>query len=58
MSGDFCSGFIWGFRYDGVTVTENALLLDSGLNLSSFGEDEDGALYATTCDGGVYRITG
>ncbi len=56
--GDFCSGFIWGLRYDGNEVTQQALLLDSGLNVSSFGEDEDGELYVTAFDGGVYRITG
>ena len=57
--GDFCSGLIWGLRYDGVMVTEQALLLDSGLNISSFGEDEAGELYVTVFfDGGVYRITG
>ena len=56
--GDFCSGFVWGLRYDGARVTEHALLLDSGLNISSFGEDDAGELYVTAFDGVVYRITG
>ena len=55
---DFCSGFVWGLRYDGARVTEQALLLDSGLNISSCGEDAAGELYVTAFDGVVYRITG
>ena len=56
--GDFCSGLVWGLRYDGDEVTEQALILDSGLNISSFGEDEDGELYITAFGTVVYRITG
>jgi len=42
--GDFCSGRLWGLRRS-ASGWQNARLLDSGLSLSSFGEDESGNLY-------------
>ena len=53
---DFCSGKIWGLRYDGTTVTEQALLLDSTLPIPSFGEDESGELYILSFDGRIYQF--
>ena len=55
--GDFCSGKIWALRYDGQRVTDQALLVDSTLRLSSFGEDQAGELYILSFDGKVYRLT-
>lgn len=61
LYGDFETGKIWGLRREGADGTalvspENALLLDSDLMLASFGEDEDGELYAVDLNGAVYRI--
>jgi len=57
--GDFCSGLIWG-------ATEAAgggwifdRLLDSGLRISTFGEDENGEIYVADLgapEGAVYRF--
>jgi glucose/arabinose dehydrogenase len=56
LYGDFCSGQLWGLRRS-AAGWENALLLDSGLNLSSFGEDESGNLYVADYGrGDLYRI--
>lgn len=56
LYGDYCSGKIWGLTPDGASW-RNAELLASGLNISSFGEDEAGELYVTDLRGGdVYRI--
>lgn len=54
--GDFCSGQLWGLRRsDG--GWQNARLLDSGLTLSSFGEDEAGNVYLVDYGKGeVYRL--
>lgn len=52
---DYCSGKIWGLARDG-DGWRNHLLLESRLNVSSFGEDEAGELYVTDLQGGVYRI--
>ena len=56
LYGDFCSGRIWGLRRNGL-VWENQLLLDTTLNISSFGEDEAGNLYVADMTAGViYKI--
>ena len=40
LYGDFCSGRIWGLIYDGPNeVSDAQLLLDSSLQISSFGEE-------------------
>ena len=54
--GDFCSGKIWGLRYDGASVTEQTLLVDSALSISSFGEDRAGNLYVLGHSQGIYRL--
>lgn len=53
---DFCEGTIWALRWDGSKVTEQKVLAESRLQVSSFGEDAAGELYVTAFDGRVYRI--
>jgi hypothetical protein len=54
--GDYCSGRIWAATLSGATWT-SSLLLDTDLNISSFGEDESGELYVADASGGVvYRL--
>ena len=55
--GDFCSGRIWGLRIDGDSITDQALLVESGLSITSFGEDLDGNLYVLSRNEGIYRLT-
>ena len=53
---DFCSGRLWGLKRSGATW-ENSLLLDTTLQISTFGEDEEGHLYLADFGGGdIYRI--
>ena len=54
--GDFCSGKIWGFRYANGVVTEHLLLVDSDLNITSFGQDQDNNLYILDQFDGIYRL--
>ena len=54
--GDFCSGMIWGLRYDGESVTEQRLLVESNLNITSFGQDLAGNLYILSRDEGIYSL--
>ena len=54
--GDFCSGKIWALRYEGGQVTEQLELVDSRLEISSFGEDESGEIFVLSFDGGMYRL--
>jgi hypothetical protein len=54
LYGDYCSGRIWY-----VSTTNPAVgsqLLDTSLNITSFGEDVNGELYVVDHGGGVYRI--
>ena len=53
---DFCSGRIWALRYDGQEVTEHLLLADTPLQIVSFGQDRDGALYVLSQNAGIYRL--
>jgi hypothetical protein len=49
---DFCSGEIFLFRNG-----QQSLLLDTSLNISSFGEDEAGEIYVVNLGGSISRIT-
>ena len=55
---DFCSGRIWGLRYDGTEVTAQAELVRAPFEISSFGEDADGEVYVLGFDGGIYTFAG
>lgn len=55
---DFCSGSVWGMRYNGSTW-EVQELAKQGFGIASFGEDEAGELYLVIrgqTDGAIYRI--
>ena len=54
--GDFCSGKIWALRHEGGQVTEQLELVDSRLEISSFGEGQDGEIFVLSFDGGIYRL--
>ncbi|MEZ4658295.1 MAG: PQQ-dependent sugar dehydrogenase [Caldilineaceae bacterium] len=55
LFGDYCSGTIWS-----TTPTaegwRTAVVLQSDVQISSFGEDENGELYLTAFDGKVYQL--
>jgi glucose/arabinose dehydrogenase len=51
LFGDYCSGRIWGIRKNGAGW-DNALLADTTLSISTFGEDESGNVYLVNHTGG------
>ena len=54
--GDYCVGNVDALtQADGELVEQRSLGLDVS-QLSSFGEDSDGELYALSLDGPVYRL--
>ena len=54
--GDYCSGRIWGAMSNSGQWS-SSLLLDSSLNISTFGQDVNGELYVANVSGGtVSRI--
>jgi uncharacterized repeat protein (TIGR03806 family) len=55
--GDFDTGRVWGFRYDGKKVTEHRELAKTKERVVSFGVDEAGELYHLDFVGGrVHRL--
>ena len=54
--GDFCSGKVYGLRYQDGQVTEHKELADTGLRIMSFAEDNAGELYLLSQSEGVYRL--
>jgi hypothetical protein len=54
--GDYISGRIWTLSYDGVNPPVNTLLLNSGLNIASFGVDKWNELYVCAFDGKIYKF--
>jgi glucose/arabinose dehydrogenase len=56
--GDYCSGTIWSLRTSRGKLTSGPRReAFSVSNLSSFGEDAAGELYATSLDGTVYKLS-
>lgn len=55
--GDYCSGRIWGMKRTGSTFVTR-LLLETGMHISTFGEDEAGSIYVADYGAGkIYLIT-
>ena len=54
---DFVSGRIWSMTKNGTRWTAPVEELDTGYNISSFGEDEAGELYVVDFNGAVYQLT-
>ena len=53
---DYCTGHLWMLQRDTGGKWANTLLLESGLNVSSFGQDAQGELYVINLNGAVYQI--
>lgn len=57
LFGDFGSGRIWAWIPENATQPRQpTLLLDSSLNISSFGQGNDGELYVVNYSGTLHRI--
>ena len=55
--GDFCTGLIWGMRQAPSGAWESALLLDTDVTISSFGQDAAGEIYVLGFgDGTIYQL--
>ncbi|HMB91209.1 MAG TPA: PQQ-dependent sugar dehydrogenase [Rhodothermales bacterium] len=53
---DFIDGRIWALAYEGTSAV-NTLLLDTNLNPSAFGVDDNKELYLVDYGGTIYRFT-
>ncbi len=54
--GDYCSGRIWGVATGADGQWQNAELLDSNAQISSFGETETGEVLMVDYNGAIYRL--
>lgn len=53
---DYCSGRVWGLPVDAPAGTVPLGPVETGLQISSFGEDRAGELYVIDLEGAIYRI--
>jgi glucose/arabinose dehydrogenase len=51
--GDYCSGWVYGLIHNPDGSWQSKLLFQSGVNISSFGQDDDGELYLLDHNDGV-----
>jgi glucose/arabinose dehydrogenase len=56
LFGDYCSGIVWGLSPRDNGGWQMTKLFDTGVNISSFGEDEAGVLYLVALSGEIYRL--
>ena len=56
LYGDYCSGTIWGFDVEKKGDMESRVLLNTDLNISSFGEDKNGEIYVVDLKGKIFKV--
>jgi glucose/arabinose dehydrogenase len=54
--GDFGSGRIWALEYSGGVVLNNTEIINSNLNIASFGIDANRELYICAFNGNIYKL--
>jgi glucose/arabinose dehydrogenase len=53
---DYCSGRVWGLVRDASNTWIRLDPVETGLRISSFGEDASGELYVVDIEGAIYRL--
>lgn len=56
LYGDFCTGNIWGLKFDGSEWVAT-LLTTFGTSLTTFGMGEDGSIYAAYSGSGIFLVS-
>ena len=56
LFGDYCAGTIWSFKTGAKGRASVPTQLGTVPDLSSFGQDANGELYAVSLDGGLYAL--
>lgn len=59
LFGDYCSGRIWGIRYENGVILGSAQIATAGFSIGSFAQDRAGEVYVLqyASAGGIYKIT-
>ena len=53
LYGDYCSGWVYGLIHNPDGSWQSQMLFQSGVNISSFGQDDEGELYLLDHNNGV-----
>lgn len=56
LYGDYCNGRVWTLYQNPDGTWVNTVFMDTGKQITSFGEDETGELYLVDYKGGVYKL--
>jgi glucose/arabinose dehydrogenase len=56
LYGDYCTGYVWGLIPSG-NGWQSQLMFETGLTITSFGQDESGEVYLASDNGSVYILT-
>jgi glucose/arabinose dehydrogenase len=56
LYGDYCSGTIWGV-IKSANGFQSQVLFGTGVEITSFGQDESGEIYLSSDSGDIYRLT-
>ena len=56
LYGDYCFGTIWGLILSN-GQWQNQVMFETGVTITSFGQDESGELYFASDNGNIYRLT-
>jgi glucose/arabinose dehydrogenase len=54
--GDYCTGFVWGLRYEPDATWAQTLFLQVDAQISSFGRDENGEIYLLDHGGDIFLL--
>ncbi len=57
LFGDFCTGLVWGMIRNEAGEWIRSDPIETGLQISSFGEDANGEVYIVDLAGDLYRVT-
>lgn len=57
LFGDYCSGLVWGLGRDASGAWVLSDPVETGVRISSFGEDAQGEVYLVSLTGEVFRVT-
>jgi len=55
LYGDYCTGYVWGL-INSVNGWQVQLLFETGLRITSFGQDGAGEIYLVSDGGEVYKF--
>jgi glucose/arabinose dehydrogenase len=54
--GDYCSGNVWGLLHKPDGSWQSRLLFNTSVQISSFGQDQDGEIYLLSYNGQVFQL--